>query len=83
MIQKSVNAKVKVGLNSSIIVWNLDIYCPRSHHLSNSFSTTSKMLIQEITAKKSRPIKSKPKKTKSVDEKAPVLFYTNAVEFLE
>ena len=39
MVQKIVNVEAKAGLRSSIMVYDLDAHCPRSHRLShNTFS---------------------------------------------
>ena len=38
MVQKTVNAKAKVGLRSSTMIWDLDIRCPKGYCLfHNSF----------------------------------------------
>ena len=39
MVQKAVNAETKTGLQSSIMVLNLDASCPRGHCLSVKWST--------------------------------------------
>ena len=62
MVQKTVNIEAKVGLRSSIIVWDSDIYCLKDHRFSNS--TTSKVQTQKTTAKESKPEESKPKELK-------------------
>ena len=67
MVQRAVNAKAKAGLRSSTMVRNSDIYYPRSHHFSNS--TVLKMQTQGTTAKKSKPVESRPKKLKSAEGK--------------
>ena len=39
IVQRAVNTKVKAGLRSSIMVWDLDVRCPRGHHpFHNTFS---------------------------------------------
>ena len=38
MMQKAINIKAKIGLKSNIIVWDLDVYCPRGYHLSHNTS---------------------------------------------
>lgn len=79
MVQKTVNAEVKADLKSSIIVQNLDIYCLRSYHPSNSTSTTSKVLTQGTTAKESYSKDSRPKKKKLTYKKAPVPTQTSEI----
>ena len=44
MVQRAVNAKAKAGLKSSIMVWDLDAYCPKSYH--SSYNTFLKMQFQ-------------------------------------
>ena len=39
IVQKAINVKVKVGLRSSIIVWDLDARCPRDYHPSHNTSS--------------------------------------------
>ena len=63
------------------MVRDLDIYCLRDHHPSNS--TTFKVQTQGTTAKKPHPKESKPKKAKSAKGKAPILPQTNIAESLE
>ena len=36
MIQRAINAKVKVGLKSSTMIWDLETWCPKSHRLSHN-----------------------------------------------
>ena len=69
IVQKAVNAKVKAGLRSSIMVQDSDAHCPRSHRPSHN--TFSKVQIQEITAKKPRAEEPRPKEAKQTDGKAP------------
>ena len=39
MVQRAINAEAKTGLRSNIMVWDLDVYYPRSYRLSyNTFS---------------------------------------------
>ena len=62
MMQKAVNTKTKAGLRSSIMVWNLDVRCPRGHRLSHNIFL--KMQIQGFKdfscSKKPKPKDSKP-----------------------
>ena len=44
MVQRTVNAKAKIGLRSSIMVWDLNICCSRGHRLF--YNTSLKMQIQ-------------------------------------
>ena len=62
MVQRTVNAEAKTSLRSSTMVWDLDIYCPKGHHLS--YNTFSKMQTQG-SKDFSRPKKPKPKDPKS------------------
>ena len=39
MVQRAVNAKAKAGLRSSTMVRDLDVRCPRGHHLSHNTSS--------------------------------------------
>ena len=71
MVQKAVNAEVKVGLWFSTIVWELDICCHRSHYSSNS--TASKVQIQGTNTKETKFEESKPKELKSAKGKNPIL----------
>lgn len=57
MVQRVVNAKANVGLQSSVIVWNLDFHYPKGHYFSNN--TISKVQTQGLTAKESKPKDSK------------------------
>ena len=74
-MQKTVNIEAKIGLRSNTMVWNLDIYCPKSHCLSNS--TAVKVQTKKTTVKELYP-----KKTKTKDLK-PILSCTNMAEPLE
>ena len=74
IMQRAVNVEAKASLKSSIIIWDLDIYCSGSHRSFNS--TALKMQTQGTTVKdSSRPKKPKVKETKSIR--------ANAVEPLE
>ena len=68
IVQRVVNAEAKVGLKSSIIVWDSDIYCPKGYRLSNSIVT--KMQTQETTAKNSNPLEPKIKKANPILSRA-------------
>ena len=37
MIQKLINAEIKTGLKSNIIIWNLDIYYLKSYYLFHNY----------------------------------------------
>ena len=56
-MQRVVNAKIKAGLKSSIMIWDLDIYCPKSH--CSSHNTSLKIQIQDFKnffhSEKSKP----------------------------
>ena len=75
IMQKTINAEAKVGLRSSTMVQDLDIYYSKSHCPSNNIAT--KVQIQETTVKDSRPKKAKTKDLKST------LFCINAAKFLK
>ena len=63
IIQKIVNAKAKSGLRSSTIVWDLNVYCSKGHHLSHN--TFSKVQTQDSNNKNSScSRKAKPKDPK-------------------
>ena len=62
IVQKAVNAKAKAGLRSSIMVWDPDICCPKSHCSFNI--TASKVQTQKITAKDSHPKELKIKEAR-------------------
>ena len=49
IVQRAVNIEAKTGLKSIIIIQDSDIHCPQDHCSFNN--TTSKIQIQEITAK--------------------------------
>ena len=57
------------------MVWNLDVRYPKGYR--SSYNTSSKMQIQNPTAKESHTKKSKPKEVKQIDDKAPALFRSN------
>ena len=44
MIQKSINVKAKASLKFDIMIWNLDIHCPRDYY--PSYNISSKIQIQ-------------------------------------
>ena len=75
IMQRAVNAEVKIGLKSSIIVQNLDACFSKGYRLSHK--TFLKVQTQGSTAKKSKLKEFKPKESKSVNERSSVLFYTN------
>ena len=62
MVQRTVNAKAKVGLRSSIMVQDSDIRCLRGHCLSNNIAL--KMQTQGMIAKDSPPEEPKVKEAK-------------------
>ena len=78
MVQRAVNTKAKVGLKSSIMVWNADSRYPRGHCLSQN--TSSKIQTQDSTAKESKPMESRPKDSKPANEKTPAPPRTNEPE---
>ena len=67
MMQKMVNAKAKARLRSSIMVRDADSHCPKDHCPSQNTST--KVQTQGLTAKKSKPKKSRLKDSKPANEK--------------
>ena len=71
MVQRAVNAEAKAGLKSSIMVRDADSRCPRGHCPSQNTST--KVQTQGLTAKKSKPEESRPKKLKLADGKTSAL----------
>ena len=77
MMQKAVNAEAKIDLNSSIMVRDLDICCPRSYHPSHTTSTNSKVQTLEIITKEFYTKETSIKEIKSANSKIPVLPYSN------
>lgn len=75
MVQKAINIKAKISLQSNTIVWDIDSYCPKGHCSSNSI--ISKVQTQETITKKSRSEKFKVKDSNSA------LAYINAIEILK
>ena len=71
IIQRVVNAKVKAGLRSLTMVWELDARYFKSYRLS--YNTFSKVQSQKTIAKESRTKESRPKKVKQADSNAPAL----------
>ena len=71
MVQKAVNIEAKAGLKSTIMIWDLDIYCLQNYYSSNN--TASKVQIQN-----SKHF-SCPKESKSKDPKS-ALSYNNMAE---
>ena len=69
IVQKAVNAEAKVGLRSSIIVWNSDARCFRGHRPSHN--TSSKVQTKGTTAKEPRVKEPRPKEAKPANGKAP------------
>ena len=67
MMQKTVNAKAKAGLRSSIIVRDLDSHCLRGHCLSQN--TFAKVQTQGLTAKEPKPKEFWPKKAQPANGK--------------
>ena len=63
--------EAKVGLRSSIIIWDLNARYPKGHCLSHN--TSLKVQIQETTAKESRTKESRPKEIKQANGKTPAL----------
>ena len=78
MVQRSVNAKAKASLRSSIIVRDIDSRCPRGHRSSQNTST--KVQTQGLTAKESKPKESRPKDLKPANGKTPAPPRTNEPE---
>ena len=78
IVQKTVNAEAKAGLQSSTIIRDLDARCPRDHRPSNN--TPLKVLTQGITGKKSKPEESRPKKVKSAEGKNPAPPRSESIE---
>lgn len=72
MIQITINIKTKISLRSSIIVWDLNIYCFKSYYLF--YNTSLKMQTQISNNKDS----SHSKKPKFKDLK-PILLHDNIV----
>ena len=70
-----VNAEAKAGLKSSIMVWNVDSCYPRDHCPSQN--TSAKVQTQGLTAKKSKPKESRPKKAKLANGKSSILPRSN------
>lgn len=83
MVQKAVYAKAIPGIRSSIMVWDSNIYCLKGHRSFNPISTNSQVLIQKMTAKKSRPKEFRPKEMKLANRKASIPPSTNVVESSE
>ena len=81
MVQKAVNAEVKVGLRSSAIVRDSDIHYPQGHRPFNSI--VSKMQTQRTSVKELRLEESRPKEAKPVKGKVSTPLRTNAAEFSE
>lgn len=75
IMQRVVNAKAKISLQSSAIVWNADSYCPRGHRFSNNIA--SKVQIQGTTAENLRSKEPKAKNPKLA------LPFTNVMESSE
>ena len=75
MVQQIVNIKIKTSLKSSIIVWNLDICCPKSYYLFNA-TFAIKVQTKRIIAKKSHTKEFKPQKIKLANNKTFVLPYS-------
>ena len=69
MMQRVVNAEFKRGLKSSIMIWDVDSRCPKSH--CSSQNTSAKVQIQGLTTKKFKPEESRTKDLKPVNEKTP------------
>ena len=78
MVQRAVNAEVKVGLKSSTMVRDSNIYCSRGHRFSNS--NVLKVQTQGSTGKESKPEESRPKKSKSAEDKNPALLCSESTE---
>ena len=72
MVQQAINAKAKVGLRSSIMIRDSDIYCPRGYHPSNAIFS-AKMWTQRNTAKEYHSKEPKPKEVKPANGKTPTL----------
>ena len=70
-MQRAVNIKIKVGLRSSIMIWNSNAYCFRGYHPSHN--TSSKIQTQG-SKNFSQSKKHKPKDRKLASS------YNNMVE---
>lgn len=62
MLQKAINVENKIGLRSSVIVWDAESYCFKSYCLFHN--TFAKVQIKSLTAKKSKSEESKSRKSK-------------------
>ena len=71
-MQRVVNAETKIGLRSSTMVWDWNVYCSKSHRLS--YNTSLKVLTQSSNNKDS----SRSEKLKPRDSK-PAISYNNAM----
>ena len=69
MVQKTVNAEAKADVRSSLLVRDADSRCPRSYCPSQNIS--AKVQTQSSIAKKSKPIKLRPKDLKLANKKTP------------
>ena len=79
MVQRAVNAEAKEGLRSSTMVRKSDIRCPRNNRPFHN--TSSKVQTQGSSHKDSpRTKKSRPKKAKQANDKAPVLPRSESTE---
>ena len=79
MMQRAVNAEAKVGLRSSTIIRNLDIYYFGGHRPSNN--TTMKVKTQGITSKESKPKEYRPNEAKLAECKNPALPRSESTKF--
>ena len=70
-----VNAKAKIILRSSIMVWDTDFCCSRGY--CSFYNTYAKVQIQGLIIKEFKSKVSKLSKLKPVDRKSSVLFCTN------
>ena len=77
-LQKTFNIEAKISLKSSIIVWDTDFCCFKSHCPSQN--TSIRIQIQDSTAKKFKPKEFRSKDFKTANRKTPALFRTNELE---
>ena len=78
MVQKTVNAKAKASLRSSIMVRDIDSRCSRGHQPSQNTST--KVQTQDSTTKESKPKEIRSKDSKLANRKTLALLCTNKPE---
>ena len=70
MVQRAVNAEVKVGLRSSTMVRESDARCPRGHRLSHNTSLKVQTQGSKNSSRSEEPMPKDPKPAPSRDDAA-------------